>query len=61
MASSINDSFLAHNQMAFGGIPDDDEKMNRRYNELKQEIKISCVQEFGLSESNITTFTQDWY
>lgn len=59
LISSMNDSFLAQHQSAFG-MPDDDEKINRCFNELKQEIKISCVQEFGLSENNITTFTQDW-
>lgn len=42
-------------------MPDDDEKINRRFNDLKQEIKISCVQEFSLSENNITNFNhQEW-
>lgn len=60
IVSTMNDSFLAQHA-TFGAVPDDDEKMNRRFNELKQEIKISCAQEFGIAENNVTTFTQDWY
>ncbi|RNA40474.1 serine threonine- phosphatase 6 regulatory subunit 3 isoform X1 [Brachionus plicatilis] len=34
-----------------------DEKMNRKFSEMHQEMKINCVQDFSLSESQIVNFS----
>ena len=34
-----------------------DEKMNKKFSEMHQEMKINCVQDFSLSESQIVNFS----
>jgi len=53
---NINDSLL---ESHFTDLIDDD-KSNKKFSELQKEMKINCVEEFSLPETQITNFSSKY-